>query len=123
MDALKLSEGFATVFEIGNAANKYIDEKEPWALAKDENRKGELENCIHNLIETLRKIAILLKSFLIDTPNKMFEQLGTSAANQEYETINNDVVTGDKVCKKEALFNRLDVEKEVQYIDDKIAGK
>ncbi len=123
MDKIKLTEGISTIFEIGDVANKYIDEKEPWVLAKDENRKGELENCIHNLIETLRKIAILFKAFFIEIPDKMFEQLGVNEDNQSYESLREDRVTSNKVEKKEALFARLDFEKEVAYLDEKISRK
>ena len=120
MDSMKLTEGISTIFEIGDLANKYIDEKAPWVLAKDESKKAELANCMNLLAESLRKIAILFTSFLIETPSKMFEQLGVEAQNQEYSTLNENLSAGNSVSKLDPLFVRLDVEKEAEYIDTKM---
>ena len=120
MDALKLTEGITSIFELGDIANKYIDEKTPWTLAKDESKRDELGNCMNILAEMLRKIAILFTSFLIETPNKMFEQLGVSVQNQKYETLLENLSAGNKVTKLDPLFTRLDVNAEAEYIDNKM---
>lgn len=120
MDELKLTEGITTIFEIGDLANKYIDEKAPWVLAKDESRKVELANCMNLLAESLRKIAILFTSFLIETPEKMFTQLGVNEEQKSYDSLNENLSSGNKVRKLEALFTRLDVAKEAEYIDNKM---
>ena len=120
MDEMKLTEGITTIFEIGNLANKYIDDKTPWVLAKDETRRDELANCMNLLAESLRKIAILFTSFLVETPAKMFAQLGVSQESQAYSTLKQNLSAGNNVVKLEALFTRLDVEKESAYIDEKM---
>ena len=120
MDELKLTEGISTIFEIGDLANKYIDEKTPWVLAKDESKKDELANCMNLLAESLRKIAILFTSFFVETPEKMFAQLGTSNESKEYATLKENMSAGNRVNKLDPLFTRLDVEKEAQYIDEKM---
>ena len=40
-------------------ANKYIDEKMPWLLVRDESRKKELDTCMNHLAETLRIVSVL----------------------------------------------------------------
>ena len=120
MDSMKLTEGISTIFEIGDIANKYIDEKAPWVLAKDESKKAELANCMNLLAESLRKIAILFTSFLIETPDKMFAQLGVDEDTKQYDTLNENLSAGNKVSKLDPLFVRLDALKEVEYIDTKM---
>ena len=120
MDEFKLTEGIATIFEIGDLANKYIDEKTPWTLAKDESKRDELANCMNLLSEVLRKIAILFTSFLVETPDKMFMQLGVEGANKEYATLRENLIAGSKVSKLDPLFTRLDVNAEAEYIDNKM---
>jgi methionyl-tRNA synthetase len=120
MDEFKLTEGISTIFEIGDLANKYIDEKTPWALAKDETKKDELANCMNLLAESLRKIAILFTSFLVETPDKMFEQLGVSVNEKAYSTLKENLSAGNKVTKLDPLFTRLDVNTEAEYIDNKM---
>ena len=120
MDELKLTEGITTIFEIGDLANKYIDEKAPWVLAKDESKKAELGNCMNLLAESLRKIAILFTSFFIETPGKMFAQLGVNEEQKAYDSLSENLSAGNKVTKLEALFTRLDLAKEAEYIDNKM---
>ena len=120
MDNMKLTEGISTIFELGNVANKYIDEKGPWVLAKDESKKDELANCMNLLAESLRKIAIMFTSFLVETPKKMFTQLGVSDETNSYQTLRENLSAGNTVVKLEPLFTRLDLNKEVEYIDTKM---
>ena len=120
MDELKLTEGITNIFEIGDFANKYIDEKTPWVLAKDESRRGELANCMNLLAEALRKIAIMFTSFFVETPDKMFAQLGTKEENKAYSTLRENLSAGCNVSKLDPLFTRLDVNTEAEYIDNKM---
>ena len=120
MDEMKLTEGITNIFEIGDYANKYIDEKTPWILAKDESRRGELANCMNMLAEALRKIAIMFTSFFVETPEKMFAQLGTNDENKSYASLRENLSAGCNVSKLEPLFNRLDVNAEAEYIDNKM---
>ena len=72
------------------------------------------------LAEALRKIAIMFTSFFVETPEKMFAQLGTSEEYKAYSTLKENHSAGNTVSKLDALFTRLDVEKEAEYIDNKM---
>ncbi len=99
--------------------NKYIDETSPWALEK-EGEKEKLSACMYHLIESLRKIGVMLIAFMPETAESLLRQIGIHEENlrtweslEKYDTIPN----GTKVIEKgEPLFMRLDVEKEVEYI-------
>lgn len=56
--------------------NKYIDECEPWILAKEEGKRDRLSTVMYNLVESLYKISVLIAPFMPDTAEKMIRQLG-----------------------------------------------
>ena len=127
MDSLHLSEALAEIWNLISRTNKYIDETEPWVLAKDEDKKEQLKSVMYHLSENLRKIAILISPFMEDTSNKIFSQLGltnpelqTWDSLYEYDKIPNET----KVIEKgEPLFVRLDMEEEVNYIKEQMKAK
>lgn len=60
MDDMKLSDAIKLVWSFIGKGNKYIDETMPWALAKDEAKKAELNRVLYDLAESLRIIAIMI---------------------------------------------------------------
>lgn len=107
--------------------NKYIDETQPWVLAKDESRTAELASVMRHLVEGLRTASILLQPFLTQTPAKIWEQLGIEVG--ELTTWDSGktfglIPAGTKLVKGNPIFPRLDVEQEVAYIAEAMgAGK
>src|SRR5699024_1721244 len=80
MEGMHFSVAWASIWKLISRTNKYIDETEPWVLAKDENKKERLGNVMAHLVEALRISAVMLQPFLTDTPDKMFSQLGLTDA-------------------------------------------
>ena len=119
MDDLKITDAIAMVNELVNRANKYIDETEPWALAKDPDKLANLESVMLHLTNSLYVAGMLLKPVLVIASDKLFEQLGISGDLLNYENIYQYGVTGGlKVEKKDQLFPRLDPALEVPYIQE-----
>ena len=117
VDETQLQNALVEIFKVISAANKYIDETMPWALAKDENSKPRLACVLYNLIETIRISTTLLSAFMPSTMPKAWEQTGVA----EFATYENadkfgvmDTVT---VKKGEVLFPRIDVEKEIEELN------
>lgn len=112
-----------SVMEIVSFSNKYIDLNEPWKLVKDDANKDRLNLVLYNLAETLRIIAILLKPYMIYTPEKIFEQLGINNNYNlnEFDSIYNfgSIPNGAKCRKGDYIFSRLDVEKILDLNNDK----
>ena len=71
-----MSGGLATIFKLVSRTNKYIDEAAPWSLAKQAEQKERLNTVLYTMVETLRLVAVMLVPFLVDTPIKIWEQLG-----------------------------------------------
>ena len=80
---LHLNEALAKIWQLIGRANKYIDQRAPWALAKDEASQGELATVMYNLVETLRIVALLVTPFLPETGAKIWAQLGISESLTE----------------------------------------
>lgn len=125
MENMEFSVALSTIWQLISRTNKYIDETQPWVLAKDENDREKLASVMAHLAEVLRQTAIMLKPFLTETPDKMLEQLGVTA--EEYKTWNSlstigCIPVGTKVAKGQPLFPRLEVEVEVEYIKEQMKG-
>ena len=98
-------------------ANKYIDETMPWALAKDEKDADNLDAVLKTLTEVIRIVAILIYPFMHTTSEKIFESIGLAGNSVEWEeAFEFDKLDGAIIKKGEALFPRIDVEKELERL-------
>ena len=125
MDNMQFSVALAEVWRLISRSNKYIDETQPWLLAKDESRKEELGSVMVHLAEVLRITAILLSPFLTQSPAKIFEQLGLDFETQgQWENlVFGKFPAGTNVVKKGTpIFPRLDQEEEVAFLKEQIAS-
>ena len=122
-DDLKVTEAYAEVMNLVGQANKYIEESAPWALAKDPEKKENLEAVMGHLAYVLYVAGMLLKPILVTKSDKIFDQLGLPEALRVYDNIVDPrLLSGLKVCKGEQLFPRLDQEKEIEYIASLMAA-
>ena len=117
MDNMRVAEAIDLIFEIFRRCNKYIDETEPWILAKDETKTERLKTVLYNLLEAIRSGAVLLQAFLPETADKIFKQLNTE--NRYFDSINfNGTEAGTVLNKPEPLFARIDKEKKLEEIEN-----
>ena len=124
MDDLKITDAIAQVNELVNRANKYIDETEPWALAKDPEKKANLESVMVHLANTIYVAGMLMKPVLVNASDKLFDQLGVAGELLNYDKIYEyGIVSGLKVEKKDQLFPRLDTAVEVEFIQNLMGNK
>ena len=110
MDKLRVADAMTEVFTIFKRCNKYIDETMPWALAKDEEKKDRLATVLYNLVEGICIGAVLLKSFMPETTERILAQL--NAQDRELEDLKTFGLypSENKVTEKpEILFARLDL--------------
>ncbi len=107
------------IFTLIRQANKYIDLTEPWKLSKESNKKDKLHTVLYYLSETIRIATTLLQAILIEVPAKIFKKFGYEKELQTFESIKKFSTNnyGQKVEKGDNLFPRLDVEKEIAYLD------
>ena len=118
-DEYKISDATENILTLARRLNKYIDETTPWALAKDESKKGRLGTVLYNLLEGIRFLAVLLTPFMPDTAEKIFEQIGTNERSYESLKAFGALKSGEKVGTPTPLFNRIDGEKLIEELTAK----
>ncbi len=118
MDKFAFNMALEEIWVVVRRANKYIDEKTPWILAKDEAKKKELDTVMHNLAETIRIISILIYPFMHTTSEKIRKQMGLWYAEVVWEDASTfDMMYQEQVKKGDAIFPRLDIEKEIEELE------
>lgn len=116
MDDLKISEALTKVTDLLNAANKLIEDRQPWNLAK-EGKTEELANVMAVLVNTIVVSAKLLSPVLVESAEKIFDQFGLDEKQRSYE-LNKEFCpfSGTKLTKGNPLFPRLDIKVETEFI-------
>jgi len=121
MEALQFPLALTEIWKCVSRLNKYIDETAPWALAKNEDDKPRLAQVLYVLCEGIRIIGVLLEPFMPRTPERIFEQLGIAgnAAITSWDSCSEwGLYPAGTVCKKgDALFPRLDIQKELEDLE------
>lgn len=123
METLRVADALTEIFGIFKRCNKYIDETEPWALAKDEAKADRLATVLYNLVEGIVIGASLLQPYMPETAEKIAAQLNTSL--REFDELDKFGLypNGNKVTEQpEILFARLDM-KEVEKKEEEMREK
>ncbi|WP_415650815.1 methionine--tRNA ligase [Schleiferilactobacillus perolens] len=119
MNHFRFPNALDEVWRLVNRANKYIDETEPWTLAKNPDKAKALDSVLAHLAESLRLVAVLIAPVMTQSPEKMFAQLGLTDADPavadkpEWGAFPSGITVTDHA---EPLFPRLDAKEEVAYI-------
>jgi methionyl-tRNA synthetase len=112
MTAVALSAALAAVWGVVGRANGYLVEKEPWKVAGDPARGGELAGILYAAAETLRIVAVLIAPIMPGAASRLWEQLGVAEplASQRLPGAARwgSLAPGTKTSKGDALFPRLD---------------
>ncbi len=110
MDELRVADAISEIFTLFKRCNKYIDETEPWVLAKEEAKKDRLATVLYNLVESITIGASLLEPYMPKTAANIATHLNTTLRTFEESTRFGLYPSGNKVTDKpEILFARLDV--------------
>ena len=116
MNEFQFSEALKDIWKFIGKMNKYIDECEPWNLAKDEKNVDRLSTVMYNLVDSLYKISLLISPFMPDTAEKMVEQLGLKV---DFGTLKlkdiekwGSYPIGNKLNEAVPLFPRIEIETE-----------
>ena len=125
MEKMQFSIVLSEVWTLISRTNKYIDETQPWILAKGEQQKEKLDSVMAHLAESLRMAAIMLQPFLPNAPKQIIEQLGLTEEFLTWDSLQDfaKIPAGTKVVAKGTpIFPRLEVDPEVAYIRDQMRG-
>jgi methionyl-tRNA synthetase len=118
MDKFQFNMALEEIWIVVRRANKYIDENAPWVLAKDEATKQRLDTVLHNLAEAIRIVSVLIYPFMHTTSKEIRKQMGLWFADPIWEdAFEFERMEGEKVKKGDAIFPRLDIEKELADLE------
>ncbi len=124
MADLKVADALTEIFTIFKRCNKYIDETEPWVLAKDPEKADRLATVMYNLVEGITIGASLLQPFMPETAEKVVAQLNAEIRGfDKLETFGlreNGVKVTDK---PQILFARLDVKEVTEKAEAMYAAR
>lgn len=124
MNELRVADALTEIFTLFKRCNKYIDETEPWVLAKDEAKHDRLATVLYNLTESICIGATLLESFMPSTARKITEQLNTSIRTLDELTTFGLYPSGSRVTDKpEILFARLDAKEVNEKVEAMYAAR
>lgn len=112
MEAMAFNKALQATWELVSAANKYIDDSAPWALAKDAARQERLGTVMYNLLEAVRLIGLLVTPFMPDTGASICRILGIAADDRFLEGHDSWglLQPGTTIEKAAPLFPRIETE-------------
>ena len=118
LDCMHVADSMAEIFRLVDRANKYIDETQPWVLAKDEGKKPVLAGVICNLLEAIRITAVLLTPFIPDSMAEALNRIGAGDSLRTWKSIEafGRLPAGTKVSEGAPLFPRIDIAKELEAL-------
>jgi len=117
METFNFSNALEEIWKLIRRTNKYVDETMPWILAK-ENKEDRLNTVLYNLAESLRIVSVLINPVMTKTSKDILAQLGIDEhLTWEDASSWGKLKSGLKVNKKEIMFPRLDIEKELEKLE------
>ena len=117
MEDLRVADALTELFQLFKRCNKYIDETEPWVLAKDEAKKDRLAEVLYHLTESICIGANLLKAFMPETAQNILMQIMGTERDWDLLDEYGLYESGTKVTEKpEILFARLDIKEVLEKV-------
>lgn len=109
MADLAFSRALQEIWGLINAANRFVDQKAPWALAKEPAQAGALERVMYDLVETLRIVTLLITPFMPDTGEKAASILGLAQGWCQRDLLSwGKTPEGRRISVAEPLFPRVE---------------
>lgn len=106
------------VIMLSDAANKYMQKKEPWIVAKQTTEDGRptteaqklIDNCLHICLQTTANLAVLINPFLPFAAKKMCHMMKVVDKMLEWENAGkmNLLSVGYSLRAPELLFRKID---------------
>ena len=121
MNSFEISNAILKISQFARECNKYIDETTPWIIAKDENKKEELEKILFNLAISIRYIGVMLLPIIPYSANEILKQIGVSEENITFEYLKKFSEFKEiKIEKSRILFQRIDSEAKLKEIENSL---
>jgi methionyl-tRNA synthetase len=87
LDRAEITQALDRIWQRVRRLNRYVEERAPWQLAKDDARAGDLDVTLRSLAEGLRVVTVLLAPYIPESAERLLSALGqpdTALAGAEY---------------------------------------
>ncbi len=114
LEGYKFRDGLFEVIDLARKANKYMQDKQPWIVAKTLDSKPEdqklIDNCLHLCLQLTANLAILCNPFLPFTSKKMCSMMKVVDRMLEWENAGRlDLLkSGYPLPAPELLFRKIE---------------
>lgn len=127
IETYRFREALFEVIDLSRKGNKYMQEKEPWILAKETDEKGlpvvaaqqRINNCLHICLQLTANLSILINPFLPFTARKMCNMMKVVEKMLDWENAGkkNLLSTGYSLRAPELLFRKMEDEEVTAQIE------
>jgi methionyl-tRNA synthetase len=76
LDQVEITQALERIWQRVRRLNRYVEEKAPWQLARDEAKADELSQTLRSLAEGLRVVTVLLTPYIPESAEKLLHALG-----------------------------------------------
>src|SRR5437763_889044 len=110
LDDYDLSGALEAAWLVIRSLNRYVEERAPWQLAKDEARAEELDRTLYDLADGLRAVAIALAAYLPETARRILTALRQPDDLAWEEVAYGRTRAAEGITAAEPLFPRVELE-------------
>ena len=104
IDRAELTQALDVIWQRVRRLNRYVEERAPWLLAKDEQRAGELDQVLSSLLAGLRVVSVLLHPYLPESTDTLLDVLGVEGRSLSAASWSVDGGMGGQIGRIESLF-------------------
>lgn len=117
IDDCYFSESLNNIMKLFRKCNKYIDQTEPWNLAKDEKKQERLGTVLYNLVESIRIGSVLLQAYIPETAETILNKINTD--QRSLASIDNfgNYKSGTIITDSTPLFARINKEDKLKELE------
>lgn len=76
LESWEIGNAVGSIWQLVRRANQYIEQNEPWKLARQHDQQERLDTVLYSSAEVLRLLTVLLAPFMPSSCNRIRQQLG-----------------------------------------------
>ena len=125
LDKFKFRDAINHLIDLARTGNKYLADKEPWKLYKENNIK-EVEQILYISLETCALISILSEPFIPNSAKKIRDIMDINLVNwTSLKSANQIIQPGYKIKKSNLIFRKIEddeIENQLRKLNSNIKG-
>jgi methionyl-tRNA synthetase len=110
LDRYDLTGALEAIWTVVRSLNRYVEDRAPWQLAKDDEKRDELDRTLYDLVDGLRAVAIALAPYLPTAAPEILRALGQSPDLGWEGVTYGKAVSAEAITAAEPLFPRVELE-------------